>query len=308
MDSQAADAIYSAAVFRKALGDWNKGVDNYTKFIAAFPKDDRVTDVRMTIARTYEDQEDWAKAANLYYAFYTKEGKEAGPDYTYFARLHYAYALQKQKQTSKARRVYEETVATYKKYIEKGGEPGAHTEFVAEMMFDLADDKFQKYLSLKLTGAPKGSSKKREDKAIGESLKNKSKALLEVEAQYKEIIQTGAGAWGLASLMNLGKAYENMGETLETGHVPFYLTSEQREMYTMAIEDQVYGQQEKAVAAYKLALEKSYELTLYNENTALATRRLGELRPDDFPGLSETLLKPGYASIETRSFDFETEL
>jgi tetratricopeptide (TPR) repeat protein len=307
MDSQAGDAIYSAAVFRKALGEWKKAVENYGKFIAAFPKDERVTDVRMTIARTYEDEKDWAKAANVYYSFYTKDGKDTGQEYTYFARLHYAYALEHQRQTAKATQVYKDTVALYKKYMQAGGEKGAHTEFVAEMMFELAERQFEEYLALKLEGAPKGSSKKREDKAITESLKVKSKSMLETEAVYKEIIQTGAGAWGLAALMKLGAAYENMGDTLKNGKIPFYLTKDQREMYNMAIEDQVYSQQEKAVAAYKLALEKSYELTLYNENTALATRRLGELRPDDFPGLYETLLDPNYASIETRSFDFETE-
>lgn len=308
MDSQAGDAIYSAAVFRKALGEWKNAIENYGKFIAAFPKDKRVIEVRMTIARTYEDEEDWAKAANLYYAFYTKEGKDAGHEYTYFARLHYAYALEKQRQTSKATQLFKDTVSLYKKQIEGGGEKGAHTEFVAEMMLKLSEDKFQKYLAIELVGAPKGSSQKREDKAIGESLKAKTKSLLETEAVYKEIIQTGAGAWGLAALMKLGEAYENMGATLKNGHIPFYLNSEQQEMYNMAIEDQVYGQQEKAVAAYRLALEKSYELTLYNDNTALAIRRLGELRPDNFPGLYEELLEPNYASIETRTFDFETEL
>jgi hypothetical protein len=70
----------------------------------------------------------------------------------------------------------------------------------------------------------------------------------------------------------------------------------------------VYVQEEKAIEAYKLALMKSYELTLYNENTAFATRRLGEMRPDDFPGLREQLLESRYTSNTSRSYDFESSL
>ena len=76
-----------------------------------------------------------------------------------------------------------------------------------------------------------------------------------------------------------------MAVTLRTGDTPFYLTEDQLEIYSMQIEDKAYVQEEKAVNAFKLALDKSYELTLYNDNTAYATRRrLGELRPDEFPG------------------------
>jgi hypothetical protein len=150
-------------------------------------------------------------------------------------------------------------------------------------------------------------NRKKEDKAIGDSLTAKKGALLEQESTYGGIIETGAGEWGLAALINMGRAYEDMGGTLIESPNPYYLTDDQIEMYRMGIEDLVYGQEEKAIAAYKLALEKSFELTLYNDNTAFATRRLGELRPDDFPGLEEQLLQPGYISSEIRTFDVETE-
>ena len=75
------------------------------------------------------------------------------------------------------------------------------------------------------------------------------------------------GAW--PSLVALGKAYENMAKTLRTGDTPYYLTEDQLEIYSMQIEDKAYVQEEKAVNAFKLALDKSFELTLYNENTAI---------------------------------------
>ena len=106
-------------------------------------------------------------------------------------------------------------------------------------------------------------------------------------------------------LVKLGQAYENMGDALRASHVPSYLTADQKEIYQMAMEDKVFPQIERAVAAYSLALDKSYELSLYNDNTAFATRRLGDLRPNDYPGLGEMLLEPRYTtrSVVERSFE-----
>jgi hypothetical protein len=121
-------------------------------------------------------------------------------------------------------------------------------------------------------------------------------------------VNTGAGERGLASLVALGKAYENMGASLINSDKPFYLTEDQVELYVMALQDKAYVQEEKAIEAYRLALSKSFELTLYNENTEFATRKLGELRPDDFPGLEEELTEPRYTSSKVRRFEFEPTL
>jgi TolA-binding protein len=307
LTQQASDALYSAAVFQRATGKWDLAIQDYTKFTTSFPTDKRVDDVKLTIGKTWEDQKKWPEAANVYYAYYTKATKETPAEYTYFARLHYAKALEAQGQKGKADDVYKETVALYKKQVAQGMQPGAQTEFVAEMLYILAEPKFQEYMALKIQGAG-GSSRKAEDTAIEKSLKAKVASLAQIEKTYTEIIGTGAGEWGLASLVKLGQVYENMGETLKGSTVPYYLDDDQKEMYRMQLEDKVYPQVEKAVAAYSAALGKSYELTLYNDDTAFATRRLGVLRPDDFPGLTETLLEPRYTSSVSHKYDFETGL
>ena len=106
----------------------------------------------------------------------------------------------------------------------------------------------------------------------------------------------------------LGRIYEDMVDKLMGSDRPFYLTDDQRELYDMGLEDKAYPVTEKAVQAYTLTLDRSYTLTLYNENTAFATRRLGDLRPDDFPGLHEELIVPRFTTSAGRSTDFETEL
>jgi hypothetical protein len=133
--------------------------------------------------------------------------------------------------------------------------------------------------------------------------------MVDVEKTFLPIVDTKAGEWGLASLTALGKSYENMAETLRTGDVPSYLSDDQREFYMMGIEDKAYVLEEKAVNAYTLALEKAYQLTIYNDDTAYATRQLGVLRPDDYPGLTEQVLDPRWTAQKAGSkFDFEKSL
>jgi tetratricopeptide (TPR) repeat protein len=308
IDAKAGDAIYSAAVFRNALGSWQPAIDNYSAFTDEFTADERVPEVLLTIAGVYEDQEQWDNAANTFRAFYTKPPEGVPLEFIYFARLHAGRAYENLGKTRDRDKVYNETIKMYEKYIAGGGEQGQHTEFVAEMMYKLAQPQLNDYLALEIKGKGSGASQKAEDKALGDSLSKKTKEFLAVQTTFTSVVKTGAGEWGLASLVALGKAFENMGDTLTNGDAPFYLSDQQREIYSMAVEDKVFVQEEKAVEAYRLALEKSYELTLYNENTAYATRQLGVLRPDDYPGLQEELLDSRYTSSKVRLYEPEQSL
>ncbi|MEZ4234856.1 MAG: tetratricopeptide repeat protein [Myxococcota bacterium] len=306
MNKTAGDAIYSAAVFRKGLGEADKAIEDYNAFVDGNPDDERVPDVKIRVGRIYEENERWQDAANVYQAFYKSPPKGSPVDYAYFARLHYGQAMDKLGKRRERDAIYEDTVKLYQK---SGTEKGPQTEYVAEMMYDLAQPKLDKYMELRISGAGKGASQKAEDKALAASLTKKTKALVDVEKAFTDVVATGAGEWGLASLVSLGKVYENMADSFVNSDKPSYLTPDQVEIYSMQLADRAYVMDEKAVNAYKLALDKSFELTLYNENTAYATRQLGELRPDDYPGLTEELLQPRYTSSKsTQKFSFETSL
>ena len=60
----------------------------------------------------------------------------------------------------------------------------------------------------------------------------------------------------------------------------------------------------KSVPDVHEALEVAFELNLYNETTAFATRRLGELRPEEYQPLTEDLLESNYLSTQIRSRTF----
>ncbi len=302
-------ALYSSALFRKAMGEWQLAIKNYEKYITAYPDRDNIQEVKLEIAKIYEDNEKWAEASKVYNKFYRDASKneDISVAQVFYARLRYGLCLQAMEQTKTLDKHWAESVKEIEK-IPEGTELGTGVEVVAQILYEVAEAEYAKYAAKQIDGpGTQKIGRRATDKLLAKQLKEKAQSLQAMEQTYANIINTGAGEWGVAGLVRVGQAYENMAESLENSYIPAYLSADQVEFYKMALEDKIYPQQEKAVEAYTRALEKSFELSLYNENTAYATRRLGELRPDDFPGLEEGLLEPGYVTTGTFSADFETE-
>jgi TolA-binding protein len=299
-------ALFSAALFRKGMGDWNAAIKNYTEFIKAYPTDERIPGLYIGIAQIYEEQKKWTEASNAYQTFFSKPPTGASAEQVYYARLHYGLAQEAMNQTGpKLEKHYQETIAAFQAQKAKGEETGSAVEFIAQILFKRATPIFNSYMALKISGPSGKASRKETDATLVKQLGDKARALQEIEKLYVEIVKTGAGEWGLASLVQLGKAYENMGTTLETSYMPEYLNEEQRFFYSNSLKDKAYVQVEKAVNVYAEALKKAYELNLYNENTDFATRQLGKLRPDDFPALVEELPMPRFTSRSVAETKFE---
>ena len=306
----AKDALYSASLFRRAKSDWAGAIKDYQQFMTAYPTDDRIPGMSIEIGSIYESQNKWAEAGKVFQAFYTKPPEGATVEQVFFARLHYGISLEKTDQAAKATKHYKESIAAFDAAAAKGVDTGSAVEFVAQMMYVVAQPELKAYVDLKMSGPASSVTKRAEiDKVISKQLVDKAKALQGVEGTFVNIVRTGAGEWGLAALVDLGKGYENMAWTMscKNSYVPSYLTPDQRELYCMALDDKAYLQTEKATNVYAEALKKAYELNLYNENTSYATRQLAVLRPDEYPELSEELLEPRFTAAQRAATPFEEQ-
>lgn len=285
---KAKDALYSAALFRTALGENDKAIDDYTRFRQTYPDDARSAAIPLDIAKLHEESGNADKAAQYYYDFFSKPPAGATHVQVFFARLKYGEYLETQNM-GKANKHYDETVAAFNALQAKGEDTGTAVAFIAEIKYKKAQPVLDSYLAKKISGPGRSMSESKTNKVLKDQLVAKAKALGEVEKVYIDIVKMGVGEWGLASLVQAGKAYEDMSDSLINSFIPDYLTEDQTEIYRMGLEDKAYVQTEKAVNAYSQALGEAYKYNLYNDNTAYATRRLGELRPDDFPVLVEEL-------------------
>ena len=298
----AKDALFSAGLYRKSLGEWQAAIDNFNKYITAWPDDERVAGMTIDVAQIYADNGKPDEAMRVFDSFFSGPPAGASIDQAFYARMQYGLILE-----SKGRspdKHWASTLAAFATAQTSGQEIPLATEIAAQIMYKQASPGLASYMEMDISGPTRSMNERKTNEILKDQLIGKAKALLTVEGTYQNILATGAGEWGLAAIIELGKAYDDMGAALANSYIPDYLTADQAEMYKMGLDDKAYLQEEKAVEAYRLALEKSFELNLYNDNTAYATRRLGELRPDEFPQLTEELLDAQYtsSSISDRTF------
>ncbi len=316
-----ADAIYSAALFRGALGQWETSIKDYQAYMLAYPTKPGLNGLQLGIAKTYEDQGKYPEAAKIYLNFFTppKTAPKLAPgavaptppalDELMFARLRYGLLMDKLGQSANVTKHWQETLAFYEKSKTAAPQETQQLsrEYVGQIKFILAEPEFKKFTVMRINGPTSKVSQRVEDKTYQDQLIGKAKALVAIEKTYTDVLNTGAGEWGLASLVKLGQVYEDMADTFTNSKCPSYLTTDQCEIYSAQIGDKGFPQIEKAVASYSEALKKAYELNLYNDNTAYATRQLGVLRPLEYPGLYEIVPQNRFTAPAVTSASFETE-
>ena len=317
--ASSADAIFSAALFRGALGQWETSIKDYQAYMVAYPTKPGLNALQLGIAQTYEEQGKFAEASKIYLGFFTKVTSTVKPaagttpppaptlDEVMFSRLRYGLLMDKLGQSANVTKHWGETLAYFEKAKVAGGTFELSREYVGQIKYILAEPEFKKFIVMRINGPTSKVNQRAEDKVYEGQLIGKAKALVAIEKTYSDVVATGAGEWGLAALSKLGQVYEDMADTFANSKCPSYLTADQCEIYSAQIGDKSFPQIEKAVAAYSEALKKAYELNLYNDNTAFATRQLGVLRPLDYPGLYEIVPQNRFTAPAVTTASFETE-
>ena len=304
---EVADALHLCAIFTDALGEWRSSVALYERFIEAYPEDDRVLDMRMTIGRIYEDQGKWLRAASTFEDVYIS-GQDLSSEYRFFAQIHHGRALEQLGRTSEAAVIYADTAAQYRDHLARGGSHGAHTEFAAESMFRLAKDQYDTYDAIALVGIEASMPQAEQDKLLNGLILEKMRGLTRLEQTYAEVVATGAGEWAIAAIVQMGLAHEEMSRALVESDRPTYLTDAQLVEYEAFLDQLVFTQREKSKRAYGLAVDKSTDLSLYNDNSHLALQRLDALDAEDAPIVHEVLIQDPYFSGSNRAFSYEQSL
>lgn len=288
----AADALFSAAVFRRALGEHQQAAQDFRTFWQRFPSDGRASEAALAEALEQGELGDWASADEALAAYLRRDGLSS--ELMALGVLHRGKALTHLGRDRERDALYQRAIADFERLPTR--EPG-HALAVAEMMYTLSGPLLQQFLAARIgQDLPESASPAARDRALQASLTRKARALTELESHLTQVIRTGAGRWGLASLVALGTAYEDMGTALVEAQVPDHLTPEQRQLYQARIEQEVFSFRERASQAYATALNKSHELGLHGALANQALTRLSALRPDDY-GISEALPTPGYTTL-----------
>ena len=305
----APDAIYSAAIFRNALGEWEASVRDNEAWLKSYPDRPGASTLTLSVGTIYEEHGRLDAAFNLYGRLLSAPPDGVRHSELMFARLRYGMLLEKRGAApAELAGWWKNTLDGYTKAQATDVDMGTSNEIAAQILFHLAEPALHDYLQLEIQGpGERQVSSAEASRLVTGQLVSKAAALRELESRYTAIIATGAGEQGVASLTRLGSAYEDMGETLLSSYVPPDLTEAQRELYLEILKDKAAPSTQKAAALYAAALDRAHALSLYDDSTMFAARRLGVLLPAEYPGLAEVIVYVPLAAPAVQLARFEVE-
>jgi tetratricopeptide (TPR) repeat protein len=297
------DALHRASIFRESLGQYDKAIDNKKLYMKAYPDDERVIGYTFDIANIIKKKGDLAGASKAFYTYFTKEAKAS--EYSKFL-ARYEYGELSKKLDKDVSKHWVNTLKAYDKMDEATRnaltpeELKAIRQIVEEVKYDLAIEATRDYFEIEITGPGAGRANPKYIKSVlNKQITKKQQALKDLETQFTEVAQMVAGKYTIAAIVELGKAYENYGNTIKDSYIPSFLDEDQQDLYRMQLEDQAYPYYENATVTYQKALEFAFQFNLYTDASADATRRLGELRPDEYPELTEMLPSAEFLTEKT---------
>lgn len=140
---------------------------------------------------------------------------------------------------------------------------------------------------------------------------NKGKQIDAAQKVYQSVIQMKQAHWVIAAAARIGQLYQDFSGQLYTAQVPKAgpapagYPQDEFEMYFHdaycdAMVDKAEPLETKAIGALSVCLNKSTDLSFYDEWSRLCEAELNQLKPVEYPIASEIRAEPGYgAGVQT---------
>lgn len=284
-DEKAADALYNAGLYYQGLGDTSKAIEKFAEYTDKFKKRDDASLVYWRICELRETQKDWKKAASCYDKF-SKAYKKSTAAKKFESRYRLALMHEKLGKRRDAIKEYKELVKRYPKLKKKDQEADGARLAGAHAAFELLEADWEGYRKMKVTLNKKtliGKAKGADELACVDSGNAKCKK----QGKYLSVLGYGNGDYGICALTRMGQVYREMANSIRNAPMPRRLSEDQIEIYRAELDSVALGPEEKAIGAFERALDKAYELNIYNECTLTSQSNLKELNPNKFPDLQK---------------------
>lgn len=286
---KAADALYNAGVYYQGMGDYKAAIAAYEKYTKEYADRADAADIFWRICEIYDTDNNNKAAIECYGK--VKEGKEPALKKVkqarmFEARYRIALAYEELKQHPQAVAVYKELVTLYPKLSKSEQEAAGARLAAAHSAFEMLEPEFKAYEAMKITLNKKtleAKVAKAEELACVDSGQTKCKK----PGKYLGILNYGNGDYGIAALTRMGQVYRGLAKAIRGAPLPKNLTEDQLEIYTAELDNFALGPDEKALEAFENALNKAYELNVYNPWTLLAQDNIKELNPNKYPDLQQ---------------------
>lgn len=282
IDEKVASAVpnnlYNAAFWHEGMGDYQKAIAAYSRYIKAFKDRKDVPDLFFNLGLIYERQKDWRRAARIFEDYAKQFEKDLPAGRVFYAKYKALMSYQAdgaEKYSKEAMKTYASMIQEYVKLPDAERQKPTAIDAAGHLAFYLAQPVYDDFVKLKFDNP----------KTLKQVLKSKVAMMSKVEQTYTDVIKYGSPEWGIASLVRIGQAYQDFAKNFIDSPDPKGLDQDQIDMYRSELENRAFPLEEKAVEAYEKALAKSYELAYYNQWTLDAQDRLNKFRPGQYGDL-----------------------
>jgi tetratricopeptide (TPR) repeat protein len=269
----AADALYNAGVLLEAMEKWVDSIAAYERYMTLYPNRDNIKEVQLHLAYLERERKDWKKARDRFDAFMKRKDVTEPEKVEINAQLGLLAVEIKDKNWEKVSDEYwTKSVEGWKK-LEDADKPKT-SYYAAESRFLQAERIYTEFTKVNLAFPMS---------ALQRSLVKKGELEQAAEAIYTEVIQMESPRWVAASAYRVGQMYKNFSDELYNLPMPEGLTPEQEDEYRMALDDNAFPLQEKALSAYRAALRLALQYQAYNEWSALSAEAISKLEREAYP-------------------------
>lgn len=303
-----ADAQYNTGFWYEGVGQFDKAIAAYNRYMARFKEKKDVPDIAFNIGLVLEKQGKYAEAIKYYDQYQQQYAKDARVADTRRLDLRYRQFLLngKLKNAAEQDRLAKDIVAAYPKLKDEEKKNDRAKLAFAHTKFYQLEPQWAAYL------AQKFDYKNFNRAAIVAFSKTdrpkKEKTLAEIEKAYTDVLAVGNAEYGIAALTRIGTAYADFATNIANIPDPVGFDEDQAAMFRGELENRyVFPVEEKAVEALEKALAKSYELSVYNEWTLQAQDRLNKYKPG-FYGKPRDVPYRGAEFFVTSGFDKGVQL
>lgn len=282
---QARNSLYNAALIRHALGEQEKAIELYWKFIKRFPKREEVPAMYFRIAELHEKRGEHNKALAVYRAFRTKFKKS---HLAVKATLRVALLLRKVDKASLSDREIAAVIKTGKAALEAADAKKKLDlqSWVAHARYLQAMEAFDEYKAIKL---------ELPQKRMVRLIKEKAETLKKVTDSFEEVLTYKNGDRSVCAVLRIGETYLEFSRALMEAPIPKGLTPDEEQVYKIKLQERALPIEEKAHAAYAQALKVGAENNVFNRCLQQAGEALARAKPEEFPAVKEDTVRPSHA-------------
>jgi len=272
-DAKAPDQLFNAALWREGLGDDAGALADWRRYVERYGARPDAAGIAFNIGLVLERQKDWRRAADHWREFQRAYARSAPPGQLLLARYKEGLARREVNRKDAGSAAAFADVAQRFPHLPPAERTAAVVDAAAHARFLLVEPAYDQFVAVRFATARQAE--------LVAALKAKNARMAKLLAAYTEVIEAGSPTWSQAALTRLGEAYRDFNKGLLQAPMPRGLDAEQRELYRITLENQALPLEDKAVDAFRKAVETSGRTGAYSEWTLRAQERLREYRPDE---------------------------